>query len=100
MAVPVTLVATNGMGIKEVDGPYRIPDGSMQEPLPVLEVEEGGVPVFYPGTDSYVSSDGTVQTTVGVIISGPSPEPEPENAVTVNGIPVTHNGEVVTHAGT
>ena len=93
---------------------YLVPDG--QEPIPVYEVDggwpvvvtdepyllsdglclESPIPVVDAGGPTWLARDGSLQAAWAV--SGLTPiEPE-ENAVTDNGIPVTHNGEVVTHA--
>lgn len=77
--------AEGGIPVTVLDEPYLDSTG-LQVPLPVVDV----------GAVRGLVSDDSMQSALAV--SGLGPPPEPEDAVTVDGIPVTHNGEVVTHA--
>lgn len=79
----------DGVPVFITDEPYLLSDGlCLESPIPVVDA----------GGPTWLARDGSLQAAWAVSGLTP-PEPE-ENAVTVDGIPVTHNGEIVTHAGT
>lgn len=83
-AVPV-YEAEGGMPVFITDEPYLASDGlSLMSPLYVVDA----------GGPTWMASDGSLQSALPV--TGLTPI-IPLNAVTVDGIPVTHNGETVTN---
>ena len=81
--------AEGGIPVVLVDTPYLMADATSLE---------APIPVFDAGEPTWLDSAGQLMPSMPV--SGLTPNEPEENAVTVDGIPVTHNGEVVTHAGT
>jgi len=85
-AVPV-YEAEGGTPVFITDEPYLASDGlSLMAPLYVVDA----------GGPTWMDMEGQLMSSMPVSGLTP-PEPE-ENAVTVDGIPVTHNGETVTNA--
>lgn len=86
-AVPV-YEAEGGMPVFTTDEPYLASDGlSLMAPLYVVDA----------GGPTWTISDGSLQSALPVTGLGDSPPIEQE-AVTVDGITVTNNGETVTNA--
>lgn len=77
-------------GTFATDDPYLLADAtSLIAPLPFEATE----------SDTYVASDGTLQSSWGAVAPyiPPLDQEIPFNAITNQGIPVTFNGAYVTH---
>lgn len=79
--------AEGGIPVVLVDIPYLMADATSLE---------APIPVFDAGKPTWLDSAGQLMPSMPVSGLGDTP-PLEENAVTDNGIPVTHNGETVTN---
>lgn len=81
--------APDGIPVVVWDTPFYETDGrSLVSPPYIVDA----------GEPTWVDSTGTIQEALAVTGLTPVDPEIPLNAVTVDGVPVTHNGEIVTHA--